>query len=236
MRRFSILFVVFLSIVVAGRASAADGISIYFEPIVGFYRVTLKALEIETVFLNVGTDEEVEWVPLEDTVLEPSVGRQVFYKGNGVAVGGSAGINLFSISFGIAYLWHSVTFDGYSKRYRLSLDTQGAGGRLFWDSGVVNLHRIMAQIWHRLPIVKIHFDFMTRLGGIIVDQGPLIVGRAIKVVNGFTGDVGVGLSVVPKPFLNVGIMGVVGFYSFSGKYEGAYGMIMGMEAKIVFNI
>jgi hypothetical protein len=80
-----------------------------------------------------------------------------------------------------------------------------------------------------LPIWKFQLEFQTRIGGIAVDEGPLIVGRAIRDERGFEGDLGVGVSYAPLELLTLRVTGFYGFFSFPGDYEGAYGTLGGFS-------
>jgi hypothetical protein len=127
----------------------------------------------------------------------------------------------------VAYTFDSLTLDGFSKRYRYMADKLRAGGRKFLDDGPADFHRVQAMLRYILPVWKIQVEFQTRIGGIFINEGPLIVGRAIQEERGFTGDLGAGVGVSPAKALTLRIIGYYGFYSFSGDYEGAYGTLGG---------
>ena len=104
------------------------------------------------------------------------------------------------------------------------------------DDGRAEFHRVEAMLRYILPVWKIQLEFQTRIGGIFVDEGPLIVGRAIREENGFTGDLGVGLGVSPLELLTVRVGGYYGFFTFSGDYDGAYGTLGGLTVSLTLSI
>jgi hypothetical protein len=226
----------------AGGAKAADGVTVFVEPSVGFTAATLKALEIETAFISPKLDENGEpidtddWESVDPSEFQATVGRRAYYEGSGFSCGVAAGVRLFAVMLGVSYTFDSLTLDGFSKRYRYLPDKLRAGGRKFMDDGPAEFHRVEAMLRYILPVWKIQLEFQTRIGGIFVDEGPLIVGRAIREENGFTGDVGLGLGVSPVKMLTVRAGGYYGFFSFSGDYEGAYGTIGGFTFSVIVSI
>jgi hypothetical protein len=223
-------------------ARAANGVSVFVEPSVGFTAVTLKALEIETAFIRAEVDENGDpietddWENVDPTEFQATVGRRAYYEGTGFSCGVSGGVRLFAIQIGAAYTFDTLTLDGFSKRYRYMPEKLRAGGRKFLDDGRADFHRVEVLLRYILPIWKIQLEFQTRLGGIFIDEGPLIVGRAIREQNGFTGDLGIGIGVSPVKFLTVRVAGYYGFYTFSGDYEGAYGTLGGLTFSVVLSI
>jgi len=221
-----------VAFVLAGWGVAAgENVGFILEPEVGASWVRIKSLEIEKSFITATDPDEDDlddWENLDPDSLQKTVGRKAFYEGSGFSLGISGALKIFNVTLGVAYIWDSVTLDGYSKRYRYEPDRNRAGGRKFWDTGVIDLHRVMAQVGYLLPLWKFRIKLQTRIGTIYLDEGPLIIGRAIDDTSGFAGDVGVGLSFHPFAFLSIGIEGYFGFFSFSGQYEGAYGTIGGI--------
>ncbi len=229
------------SLAFCNGARAADGVGFYLEPIVGFSRVTVKTLEIGKNFITSGDDDphddvEADWSAVDPNEVQGSVGRKAYFAGAGFSAGAAAGIKLFSLSLGGAYIWDSVAMDGYSKRYRYRPEKNRATGRKFLDSGTIDLHRVMVQIKYGLPLGRIEVNFQTRIGVLYLDEGPLLLGRAIDSGSGFSGDVGIGLAFSVASWLSVGVSGYFGFFSFSGDYEGAYGTIGGMNGSFVVHI
>ena len=224
------------SLFFCNSARAAEGVGFYLEPLVGFSRVTVKTLEIEKSFITSKDDDpddgvEDDWSAVDPNEVQGSVGRKAYFAGAGFSLGAAAGIKLFSLSLGGVYAWDSVTMDGYSKRYRYR-----PTGRKFLDSGTIDLHRVMAQVKYGLPIGRIEVNFQTRIGVLYLDEGPLLMGRAIDSGSGFSGDVGIGLAFSVTSWLSVGVNGYFGFFSFTGDYEGAYGTIGGMNGSFVVHI
>jgi hypothetical protein len=226
----------------AGGARAADGVSVFVEPSVGYTVATLKALEIETSFIRPKLDDDGEpidtddWSNVDPSEFQATVGRRAYYEGSGFSCGAAAGVRLFAVQLGVSYTYDALTLDGFSKRYRYLPEKKRAGGRKFMDDGRADFQRVEALMRYILPVWKIQFEFQTRIGGIFIDEGPLIVGRAIREGTGFTGDVGVGVGVSPVEFLTVRAGGYYGFFSFSGDYEGAYGTLGGFVFAIVLSI
>jgi hypothetical protein len=223
-----------------GAADAADGIGVYVKPSLGYSWITLKTLEIETTFVRPPIDDEGD--PIDDKAeFDPddarrSVGRRTYYEGGGMAVGISGGVHLFDLWLGVNYSYLPVELDGYSKRYRYEPDKVRATGKRFHDKGVAQLQRVTAELRYGLPIWRIELSFQTRVGGIFIDEGPLIMGRAVESGAGYTGDLGIGLGFTPFRYLTVGVSGWFGFFSFTGKYDGAYGTVGGLDANIIFHI
>ena len=226
----------------AGAARAADGVTVFLEPSIGFTAATLKALEIETAFIRPKLDDNGDpidtddWEHVDPSEYQATVGRRAYYKGNGFSCGVAGGVRLFAVMLGVSYTFDAVTLDGFSKRYRYLPDKLRAGGRKFMDDGRAEFHRVEAMLRYILPVWKIQLEFQTRIGGIFVDEGPLIVGRAIREEKGFTGDVGVGVGVSPIRALTIRASGYYGFFAFSGDYEGAYGTLGGFTVSFVVSI
>jgi hypothetical protein len=226
----------------AGGASAADGVTVFLEPSVGFTAATLKALEIETAFIIPKLDENGDpietddWASVDPSEYQATVGRRAYYEGNGFSTGVAGGVRLFAVQIGVSYTFDALTLSGFSKRYRYMPDKLRAGGRKLVDEGRADFHRVAAMLRYILPVWKIQLEFQTRIGGIFVDEGPLTVGRAIRQKNGFEGDVGAGVGVAPLDWLTVRAGGYYGFFSFSGDYEGAYGTLGGFTIGVVLSI
>ncbi len=237
--RLLALSIAWYCVVAGGETVAAENVGVFLEPEIGGSWVRIKSLEIEQSFIAASDSDDADnddWESVDPGSVQKTVGRKSYYTGSGLSLGGSIGLKLFNVNLGVAYLWDSITLDGYSKRYRYDPMKNRAGGRKFWDTGVADFHRVMAQIGYMLPIWKLHLKFQTRIGAIYLDEGPLIVGRAIDDASGFAGDLGIGLSYSPFTFLSIGIEGYFGFFSFSGTYEGAYGTIGGLCGNIAFHI
>jgi hypothetical protein len=221
-------------------AQAADGVGFYVQPTAGHTWVSLKSLEIETNFVRPPLDDTGN--PIDDKAdfdaddARRSVGRRTYYTGSGPAVGVAAGLSLFDLRLGINYSFMPIEFDGYSKRYRYEPEKVRATGMKFNDSGVAPLQRLTAELRYGLPIWRFTVDFRTRVGAIYVDSGPLIMGRAIEAGSGYTGDLGAGLLFTPFSYVSLGFVGWFGFFSFTGKYDGAYGTVGGLDISIVFHI
>jgi hypothetical protein len=226
----------------AGAARAADGVDVFIEPSIGYTAATLKALEIETAFIAPALDENGDpietddWSSVDPSEFQATVGRRAYYEGSGFSVGVAGGVRLFAVQIGVSYVFDALTLDGFSKRYRYMPDKLRAGGRKFLDDGPVDFHRVGALLRYILPVWKIQIEFQTRIGGIFVDEGPLIIGRAIREQNGFEGDVGIGVGVAPRSWLTLRAGGYFGFFSFAGDYEGAYGTLGGFTFSIVLSI
>jgi len=230
------------AVLAASGVRAANGVSVFVEPSVGYTAATLKALEIETSFIRPKLDENGDpidtddWSNVDPSEFQATVGRRAYYKGSGFSCGAAAGLRLFAVQLGVAYTYDMLTLDGFSKRYRYLPEKKRAGGRKFLDDGRSDFQRVEALLRYILPIWKIQVEFQTRIGGIFVDEGPLIVGRAIREGTGFTGDLGAGLGISPVKYLTVHALGYFGFFSFSGDYEGAYGTLGGFTFSITLSI
>ena len=135
-----------------GTARAADGVSVFVEPSVGFTAVTLKALEIETAFIRAEVDENGDpietddWSTVDPSEFQATVGRRAYYEGTGFSCGVAGGVRLFGIQIGAAYTFDTLTLDGFSKRYRYMPEKLRAGGRKFLDDGRAEFHRIEVML------------------------------------------------------------------------------------------
>jgi hypothetical protein len=225
---------------VAGEAHAAGGIGAYLEPTAGYTWINLKSLEIETTFVRPPLDDDGE--PVDDQAdfdlddARRSVGRRTHYTGGGGTIGISGGVRLFDLWLGINYSYIPAEMDGFSKRYRYEPEKVRATGKKFEDSGTAWFQRLTAEFKYGLPIWRFAIDFRTRVGAIYVNSGPLIMGRAVESGSGYTGDLGGGLSFTPFSYVAVGVTGWFGFFSFTGKYDGAYGTVGGIDVNIIFHI
>ena len=93
--------------------------------------------------------------------------------------------------------------------------------------------------WHWLffSVVLIGFMLTMVIGAIYIDSGKLQVGRALeKKDHGFAGDIGAGLGFYPLDFFGFGLNGFGGFYTYTGKYEGVYGVLTGLTGFLVLQI
>lgn len=241
MKRIAIGFSLALAAIsIAGPAGAADGIGFYLKPSVGYTWVNLKSLEIETTFVRPPLDDDGD--PVDDQAdfdaddARRSVGRRTYYTGGGASLGASGGIKLFDLWLGVNYTYVPVEFEGYSKRYRYEPEKVRATGKKFGDSGTAWFQRVLAELRYGLPIWRFEVSFQTRVGSIFVDSGPLIMGRAVEEGSGYSGDLGGGLAFTPFPYVTIGVNGWFGFFSFTGKYEGAYGTVGGIDALFIFHI
>jgi opacity protein-like surface antigen len=221
-------------------AVAADGIGFYVKPSVGYSWITLKTLEIETNFVRPPLDDEGD--PIDDNAdFDPddarrSVGRRTYYTGGALTLGISGGLHLFDLWLGMSYSYMPSDLEGYSKRYRYEPEKVRATGKKFNDEGVAQFQRVMLELRYGLPIWRFEIDFQTRVGAIYIEDGPLIMGRAVDSEAGYTGDLGVGLAFAPFRYLKLGVSGWFGFFSFTGKYDGAYGTVGGIDLSIIFHI
>jgi len=234
------LWVGLAATLVAGGANAAGGVGIYLEPTVGYTWINLKSLEIETTFVRPPVDEYGD--PIDDKAefdaddARRSVGRRTYYTGGGASIGVAGGLRLFDLWLGINYTYIPADLEGYSKRYRYEPDKVRATGRKFDDEGTSWFQRLTAEFKYGLPLWRFSFDIRTRVGGIFINSGPLIMGRAIEAGSGYTGDLGAGLSFTPFSYFAVGVTGWFGFFSFTGKYDGAYGTVGGIDVNVIFHI
>lgn len=238
-RNLVFLLVAAALLLAGGSVRAADGIGLFLKPTVGGAWVTLKTLEIEKTFIRPPDAEDGDEEPdfgdfTEDDARRP-VGRKAYYEGSGLAVGATAGVRLFSLWLGVNYSWMPVNLRGYSKRYRYDPDRVRATGRAFVDEGSAEFQRIQLEVRYGLPIWRFELALQTRVGGIIVDEGPLLIGRAANGDNGLTGDFGAGISYAALGWLTLGITGWFGFYSFTGAYDGAYGTVGGLDGSVVLS-
>lgn len=224
----------------AGECLAAGGVGVYLEPTAGYTWINLKGLEIETTFVRPPLDEDGD--PIDDEAdfdaddARRSVGRRMYYTGGGGSFGIAGGLRLFDLWLGVNYAYIPADLEGYSKRYRYEPDKVRATGKKFNDEGTAWFQRVTAEFKYGLPLWRFTVDIRTRVGAIYVNSGPLIMGRAIEAGSGYTGDLGAGLSFTPFPYVAVGVTGWFGFFSFTGKYEGAYGTVGGIDVNIIFHI
>jgi hypothetical protein len=128
-----------------------------------------------------------------------------------------------------------VNLHGYSKRYRYDPDRVRATGRKFLDEGRLELQRVQLEVRYGLPLWRFELALQTRVGGIFIDEGPLLIGRAAGRDNGFTGDFGAGVGFAATGWLTIGLTGWFGFYSFTGSYDGAYGTVAGLDGSLVLH-
>jgi hypothetical protein len=228
---------------IPSAAHAGKSVSFFLEPFIGVTAATLNALEVENAFVVSkpsadGEDPTAEddWTQVDPSSYRTPVGRRAYYEGRGFSCGGALGVRLFAVQLGVSYIHDGLRLEGFSKRYRYSVDRMKAVGHRFNDEGLADFHRVVALVRYILPFWKMQLELTTRLGGVFVDEGPLIVGRAIDEERGFTGDLGAGLGYSPVRMLTLRATGYYGFYTFSGQYDGAYGMIGGFEFAIGLSI
>jgi hypothetical protein len=222
-------------------ARAGKQVSFFLEPILGYTAVTLNALEVENKFVTSSPDEddptaEDDWSEVDPAIYQTPVGRRAYYEGGGFSCGGAAGIRLFAVQIGVTYVHDGVRLEGFSKRYRYSAEDMQATGRKIVDEGDAAFQRLLVLLRYILPFWKLQLELTTRLGAVFIDEGPLIVGRAVEQGSGFAGDVGVGLGLSPVKLLTLRVTGTYGFFSYTGDYEGTYGMIGGFAFAIGLSI
>lgn len=222
-------------------AGAGKEASFFVEPIVGYTAVTLNALEVDDKFVASGGGAEDpaaedDWSEVDPSVYETPVGRRAYYEGGGFSCGGAAGIRLFAVQLGVSYVHDAVRLEGFSKRYRYSAEEMRATGRKILDEGDAAFERILAVVRYVLPFWRLQLELSTRLGGVFIDEGPLIVGRAVERGRGFAGDVGVGIGFSPVRLLTLRATGTYGFFSYTGDYDGTYGMIGGFAFALGLSI
>jgi len=243
--RFTVLFapLALCAVAFSTAARAGNEFSLFLEPFIGVTAATINSLEVENAFVSSQVQEgeddptlDDDWTTVDPSTYKTPVGRKAYYSGKGLSLGAALGIRLFAVQLGVSYIHDGVDAEGFSKRYRYSVDKMRATGRRFNDAGVVQFHRIVALVRYILPFWMMQLELSTRIGGVYLDEGPLIVGRAIENKCGFAGDLGVGLGFSPVKMLTLRATGFYGFYSFSGEYEGTYGMLSGFEFAIGLSI
>jgi hypothetical protein len=226
----------------APAPAAAGGFGAYLMPTVGYDWMTLKSLEVEEGFLSPPLDPETG--ELDEEAAEElaaggsrrPVGRKSYYQGGGLSTGVAAGLRLASLRLGAEYAWSPVGMDGYSKRYRYDPEKLRARGRRFLDEGTIVIHRALAVLEYGLPFGPLEVKVRTRIGGVFLDEGPLIVGDSVDRGAGFVGDVGLGLEFAVLGWLGLAVHGHFGFVSFSGQYDGAFGTIGGLQGGLVLHL
>ena len=233
-----------------------DGFNLYARPAIGISWFRLKSMEIDRDFVTYTEDdlelEEDPWTEddLEDFIEEEEdlvVGAKSFYTGSGLTAGISAGLKIRSLGLGIHYAWAGIKTNkgqegdlktgGYYKEYMYSAEINGAYGPKNYQQGTIKVKRLLFEMSYGLPIWRFELMFITRIGTIYLDEGQLQVGRALeKKDHGLTGDLGAGIGIYPLDFFGFGLNGFGGFYSYTGKYEGLYGIISGLTGFIVLQI
>jgi len=208
-------------------------------PTLVYDRMTLESLEGEGLCLTPPADPETGEVDKEaaDAAAAGSaqrpVGRKSYYEGGGLSAGVAAGLRLSSMRVGAEYAWSSMTMEGYSQRYRYDPEKLRARGRRFLDEGTVIVQRVLCVLEYGLPFGPLEVKTRTRIGGVFIDEGPLIIGTALDRGAGFSGDLGLGLEVAILGWLGIAVHGFFGFVSFSGNYDGSFGALGGFQAGLV---
>jgi hypothetical protein len=204
----------------------------------GMATVRLQAVEIENSFVSSLNSDDSEpssdWSDIDPTGAIAPVGRMVTYKGNGLEMSITAGIKIAGLRLGFCYSWINASFSGFSKRYMYVPELLRAGGTPFYDTSSVSIHRLMSSIKYGIPIRKFRLNFQTRLGVMIVGNTPLVVGRAVEDNNAFSGDFGLEFTMRPSKWFSVGVLGYAGAFAFPGKYDGAFGVITGVDGTLGF--
>lgn len=220
----------------------AGGFGVYLMPTVGGDWLTLKSLEVEQGFISapatpeLGEFEGPNAEGPEQVSARRPVGRKSYYTGSGISVGVAAGLRLASLRVGAEYIWSSLAMDGYSKLYRYDPDKLRARGREFLDEGPVQLQRVLCALEYGLPFGPLEIKFRTRVGGVFLDEGPLIIGAAVDRGAGIAGDLGLGLELRILGWLGAAVHGSFGFVSFSGNYDGAFGTLGGVSGGLVLHL
>ncbi len=230
-----------LSLLAAGRVDAG-GFGAYLKPTFGYDWMTLKSLEVEQGFLSPPLDPEtgdIDEEAAEELALSSArrpVGRKSFYEGGGVSTGVAAGFRFSSLRLGAEYAWSPVQMDGYSKRYRYDPEKLRARGRRFLDEGTITVQRVLCVLEYGLPFGPVEIMARTRVGGVFLDEGPLIMGNSVGRGAGFAGDLGLGCELAILSWLGIAVHGFYGFVSFSGKYDGAFGSLGGIDGGLVVHL
>ncbi len=211
---------------------AFGGFDIYFAPSLGYSWYKIKSMEIEKSFIGQETTPQ----EIDTTDTQQSVGSKSAYGGSGITLGGSAGIKIFSLGLGIHYAWAPVELDGYSKRYNYNTDLGSATGRKFLDKKTVDTQRILFEMSYCLPISRVAIIFTTRIGGLLLNDNGLTIGRATDSGSAFTGDLGLRFDYYPVNILGIGLAGWFGVFSFVGTYEGTFGTAGGLNGFLHFEI
>jgi hypothetical protein len=226
----------------APAGAAAGGFGGYAMPTIGYDWMTLKSLEVERGFLSPPLDPETGEIDEEAAEelaagsARRSVGRKSYYEGGGLSAGVAAGLRFSSLRLGAEYAWSSLAMDGYSKRYRYDPDKLRARGRRFLDEGPIVIQRALCVLEYGLPFGPLEVKVRTRIGGVFLDEGPLIVGDSVDRGAGFVGDLGLGLELAVLGWLGVAVHGHFGFVSFSGQYDGTFGTIGGLQGGLVLHL
>jgi hypothetical protein len=222
--------------------AAAGGFGGYLKPTLGYDWMTLKSLEVEQGFLSAPIDPEtgdIDEEAAEELALGAArrpVGRKSYYEGGGLSTGVAAGLRFASLRLGAEYLWSPVAMDGYSKRYRYDPEKLRARGRRFLDEGTITVQRALCVLEYGLPFGPLEVMARTRLGGVFLDEGPLIMGNSVDRGAGFVGDLGLGLELSVLGWLGISVHGFFGFVSFSGQYDGAFGTMSGIQGGLVLQL
>lgn len=226
---FCCIAFLFCGVVACPNAVAGKVAAFYVEPHLGAAKLLLRAVEIENSFVSAVAQEEaaLEWTDINRDVGIASVGRMIAYEGSGLEMGLTAGIKISGLKLGFTFTRIHATFTGYSKRYRYSPELMRAQGRKYWDSDTLPVYRLLGTVKYGIPIWRTVVNFQTRIGGMIVKNTSLVVGRAVEEQGGITADVGLELSLRPNKWLSVGIMGYGGIFAFVGKYEFGMGGVFG---------
>ncbi|MBN2803981.1 MAG: hypothetical protein JXR91_12885 [Deltaproteobacteria bacterium] len=202
--------------------------------------MTLKSVEIENSFVSsIQNNEGTDTTPLQWSDIDPSgviapVGRMVSYKGSGLELALTGGIKISGLQLGFCTSWINAAFSGFSKRYMYIPELLRAGGTPFYDKSEVSIFRLMGSIKYGIPIRKFRVNLQTRIGGMIIGDNLLILGRAVEKTNAFTGDFGLEFLMRPVKWFSVGVLGYAGFFAFPGSYEGSYGIITGVDGTMGF--
>ncbi|HUT79208.1 MAG TPA: hypothetical protein VM285_16030 [Polyangia bacterium] len=222
--------------------AAAGGFGGYLMPTIGYDWMTLKSLEVEQGFLSAPVDLEtgdIDEEAAEELALgnaRRSVGRKSYYEGGGLSTGVAAGLRFSSLRIGAEYTWSPVAMEGYSKRYRYDPEKLRARGRRFLDEGAITVQRALCVLGYGLPLGPLEITIRTRIGGVFLDEGPLIVGNSVDRGAGFVGDLGLGLELSVLGWLGIAVHGSFGFISFSGQYDGAFGTMGGIQGGLVLHL
>ncbi len=224
-----------------------ENIKFFAKPAIGVSWFRIKSMEIDQQFIA-QAPEEGDGPGLEDLASDDkTVGAKAYYTGSGLNVGVSAGIKIKSLGLGVHYSFASITtregndnntkIGGYYKEYQYYPEYNAAYGEKQWQQGTIKLHRVLFELNYGLSFWKFELSFNTRIGSIKIDDGGLQIGRALEDKDrGFSGDLGMSLTLYLLDFLGFGLGGYGGFYMYSGKYEGVYGLITGLTGHITLQL
>jgi hypothetical protein len=237
----------------ASTSWSFEGFNLYARPAIGVSWFKLKSMEIDRDFVTYTEGEENDGDPwttddLEELTEEDIVaGAKSFYTGSGFTAGISAGLKIRALGLGVHYAWAGIKTNkgkegdkktgGYYKEYIYSAEIKGAYGPQIFQQGTIKVKRVLFEMSYGLPFWKFELMFITRIGTVYIDEGNLQVGVILEQKDhGIAGDLGAGLALYPLDFFGFGLNGFGGFYSFTGKYEGAYGVLSGLTGFIVLQI